>query len=392
MKIISINAGSSSLKFQMYEMPEEKVLVSGVFERIGLESGLYTLKFDGNKIKKETVLENHSKAVEILINELLENKIVDSLDEIKGVGHRVVHGGSEYAKSVIIDDAVEATIKKLIPLAPLHNPANLTGINAFKEQLKDAVVVGVFDTAFHQTMEKEQFVYGVPYEWYEKHGVRRYGFHGISHDYLTNMLKEELNKENINAITCHLGNGGSISAIKNGKCFNTSMGFAPNAGLIMGTRSGDIDTAIIPYIMDQENSSLESVMNELNKNSGYLGISGISSDSRDIEDGIKDGNERCILAQNLFVNRVVDYIAKYYVQLETVDAICFGGGIGENAAGTRSEILNKLKCFGIEVDEDANNVRGEFTLITSKNSKIPCYLIPTDEEVMIARETYKFIK
>ncbi len=391
MKIISINAGSSSLKFQMYEMPEENVLVSGVFEKIGLKDGFYTLKFNGEKIKKEVEMENHSKAVELLMNELIENKIVNSLEEIEGVGHRIVHGGSEYSKSVVLTKEVLDKVEELIPLAPLHNPANLTGINAFKEQLPNALSVGVFDTAFHQTMPEESFVYGTPYEWYEKYSVRRYGFHGISHDYITQKLKEITGKSNVNAITCHLGNGGSLAAIKEGICYNTSMGFGPNAGLVMGTRSGDIDSTIVQYIMNKENKTIDEVMNDLNKKSGFLGISGVSNDSRDIEEGIENGNERCALAQKLFVNRVVDYIAKYYVQLETVDAISFTGGIGENAIGTRKQIIDKLNCLGIKLDEKANDIRSEFTLISSKDSSVACYLIPTDEEVMIARDTYKFL-
>ena len=392
MKILSVNAGSSSLKFQMYEMPEEKVLISGVFERIGLDNSMYTIKINGEKLKKEAELSNHKDAVRILIKELLENKVIKSLDEIKGVGHRVVHGGDKYAKSTIITDDVINTIDELSSLAPLHNPANLMGIMAFKEEVPDAVSVAVFDTAFHQTMPKESYLYATPYEWFTKYGVRRYGFHGISHDYLTQSLKKILKNEKPNLITCHLGNGGSITAVKEGLCYDTSLGFSPNAGLVMGTRSGDIDSSIIPYIMNKTDKSLEEVMNDLSKKSGYLGVSGISSDSRDIEDGIKSNNERCILAQHLFVKRAIEYIAKYYVELEHVDAICFAGGIGENSISTRESILKGLKCLGIKIDEKANDVRGEFTLITKKDSSVPCYIIPTDEEVMIARDTYNFIE
>ena len=392
MKILSVNAGSSSLKFQMYEMPEEKVLISGVFERIGLNNSLYTIKIDGKKIKKEIELTNHKEAVRILIKELIENKVIKNLDEIKGIGHRVVHGGDRYAKSTIITDDVIKTIEELSSLAPLHNPANLMGILAFKEEVPEAISVAVFDTAFHQTMPKESYLYATPYEWFTKYGVRRYGFHGISHDYLTETLKKVLKNDKPNLITCHLGNGGSITAVKNGLCFDTSLGFSPNAGLVMGTRCGDIDSAIIPYIMNKTDKSLEDVMNDLSKKSGYLGVSGVSSDSRDIEDGIKNNNERCILAQHLFVKRIIEYIAKYYVELQHVDAICFAGGIGENSISTRSSILDDLKCLGIKIDEKANDVRGQFALITKKDSSIPCYVIPTDEEVMIARDTYSFIE
>lgn len=392
MKILSVNAGSSSLKFQMYEMPEETVLISGVFERIGLNDSMYTIKLNGEKIKKETVLNNHKDAVRILIEELLKNKVIKSLDEIKGIGHRVVHGGDKYASSTIINEDVIQTIEDLISLAPLHNPANLMGILAFKEQVPNAVSVAVFDTAFHQTMPRESYLYALPYEWYTHYGVRRYGFHGISHDYLTQTLKEILQNEKPNLITCHLGNGGSISAIKEGLCYDTSLGFSPNAGLVMGTRCGDIDSAIIPYIMNRADMSLEDVMSALSKKSGYLGISGISSDSRDIEDGIKNGNDRCILSQELFVKRAVEYIAKYYVELGKVDAICFAGGIGENSISTRKEIVKKLECLGIKLDENANDTRGEFKLITTKSSSVPVYIIPTDEEVMIARDTYDLIE
>ncbi|MEG2322613.1 MAG: acetate kinase [Bacilli bacterium] len=390
MKILSVNAGSSSLKFQMYEMPEEKVLISGVFERIGMDDSLYTIKVNGTKIKKEAILKDHNDAVKILINELLDNKVVNNLDEIKGVGHRVVHGGDKYAKSVIIDEDVIKTISDLASLAPLHNPANLMGIEAFNKELK-VTSVAVFDTAFHQTMPMESFLYAHPYSWYTDYGVRRYGFHGISHDYLTQTLKKELHKEKPNLITCHLGNGGSISAIKEGLCYDTSMGFSPNAGLIMGTRSGDIDANILPYIVSKANLTLDEVVNELTKKSGYLGITGVSSDSRDVEDGIKQGNERCILAQKMFVKRCIEYIAKYYVVLGGVDAICFAGGIGENSITTRQQIIDGLKVLGIKLDNEANNIRGEFKLISSKDSTIPCYVIPTDEEVMIARDTYNFL-
>ena len=392
MKILSVNAGSSSLKFQMYEMPEEKVLISGVFERIGIDNSLYTIKINGEKIKKETVLNNHKDAVRILIKELLENKVIKSLDEIKGIGHRVVHGGDRYAKSTIVTEDVIKTIDELSSLAPLHNPANLMGILAFKEEVPDAVSVAVFDTAFHQTMPKESYIYAVPYEWFTKYGVRRYGFHGISHDYLTRTLKKELKNEKPNLITCHLGNGGSISAIKDGLCYDTSLGFSPNAGLVMGSRSGDIDSSIIPYIMSKADKSLEEVMSDLSKKSGLLGISGVSSDSRDVEDGISNNNERCVLAQNLYIKRAIEYIAKYYVELGHVDALCFAGGIGENSISTRKDILDGLKCLGIKIDEKANDVRGKFTLISKKDSSVPCYVIPTDEEVMIARDTYNLIE
>jgi len=392
MKILSVNAGSSSLKFQMYEMPEEKVLISGVFERIGIDSSFYTIKINGEKIKKEAVLKDHNDAVSILINELLENKVIEDLSEIKAVGHRLVHGGDKYSKSTVIDEKVIEVVEDLCTLAPLHNPANLMGVKAFMTRVPDAVQVACFDTAFHQTMEPVNFIYPVPYEWYEKYSVRKYGFHGMSHRYVSERCAEILDKKDAKIIVCHLGNGGSISAVKNGKCVNTTMGLSPNAGIMMGSRSGDIDSSMILYINKNTGMSLEEIDTALNKKSGYLGVSGISSDSRDIEDGVAEGNERCILAQNMYIRRVINYIAQYYVELDGVDAICFTAGIGENAPATRKDIVNGLSALGIKLDEEANNCRGKEVVITTGDSKVPCYVIPTDEEVMIARDAYSFIK
>lgn len=392
MIILSINAGSSSLKFTGFDMPSEKVLISGVFERIGIDGSFYTIKINGEKIKKEASLNSHEDAVRILTEELINYNVVKSLSEIKGVGHRVVHGGSKYANSLVVDDVVTNTIRELAHLAPLHNPANVMGIEAFKEYIPEAPNVAVFDTGFPQSMPKESYTYAIPYEWTEKYGARKYGFHGISHEYLTEFMKKELGKEDVNLITCHLGNGSSIFAIKEGKCFDTSLGFSTNSGLVMGTRCGDVDTFMIPYLMKETGMSFEEVVNVLNKQSGLLGVSGVSSDSRDIEDGIKEGNERCILAQKLFVNRAVGYIAKLWCELKEVDAICFAGGIGENSIITRKQIIDELSPLGIVLDEEANDVRGEFRLITKEGSKIPCYIVPTDEEVMIARDTYNLIK
>lgn len=391
MIILSINAGSSSLKFTGFDMPSEKVLISGVFERIGIDGSFYTIKLNGEKIKKEIELKSHEDAVRILTEELVNYNIVKDLSEIKGVGHRVVHGGDKYADSIVIDKNVTDTIRELFHLAPLHNPANLMGIEAFQEYIPEATAVAVFDTGFPQSMPEENYLYAVPYEWYEKYGVRRYAFHGISHQYITEYMQKFLGKENINLITCHLGNGSTIYSIKDGKCFDTSLSFSTNSGLVMGTRSGDIDPFVVPYVMKESGMSMEEVLNTLNKKSGLLGVSGVSSDSRDIEDGIKEGNERCILAQKLFVNRIVGYIAKLWCPLKKVDAICFAGGIGENSIMTRKQIIEGLSSLGVELDEEANNVRGEFKLITKEGSKIPCYIVPTDEEVMIARDTYKLI-
>ena len=389
MKILSVNAGSSSLKFQMYEMTEEKVLISGVFERIGIENSFYTIKLNGEKIKKEVVLSNHTDAVKILTNELLENNIVSDLSEIKAIGHRMVHGGEKYASSVLLTEDVITAVEELSDLAPLHNPANLVGVRAFKEVIPSAVAVGVFDTAFHQTMEEENFLYPVPYEWYKEYGVRKYGFHGTSHKYVSEKMASILGKEETKIITCHIGNGGSLAAVKNGKCIDTSMGFTPNAGIIMGSRSGDIDASLIPFVMKKTGMNISEIDNALNKKSGLLGISGVSSDSRDIEDGIKSGNDRCKLAQEMYVNKIVKYIAEYYVELGGADAIVFTAGVGENSITTRKQIIDKLACLGIKLDEQRNNVRAEVALISTDDSSVKVYVIPTDEEVMIARDTYK---
>jgi len=391
MKILAVNAGSSSLKFQMYEMPEEKVLISGGFERIGIDNSFYTIKINGEKIKKEAALENHKVAVQILIDELFENKVIEDINEIKGIGHRVVQGADKFKESVLIDDEVIEIIDNLSVLAPLHNPAAIVGIKAFKE-LIDAPAIAVFDTSFHQTMTEETYLYALPYEWYTKYQVRKYGAHGTSHKYIANKAAEILGKKDIKVISCHIGNGASITAIKDGICVDTSMGFTPNAGLVMGSRCGDIDASIIPYIMEQASLNPKDIDTIINKKSGLLGISGVSSDSRDIEDGIKNGDERCILAQKMFVKRIVEYIAKYYVLLNGVDMIAFTAGIGENGIDTRKDVIESLSVLGIKLDEEKNNCRGKETIITTDDSKIPCYVIPTDEEVMIARDTYNIIK
>jgi len=392
MKILSVNAGSSSLKFTAYLMPEEEVLISGYFERIGLNDSFYTVKIKGEKLRREVALPDHKTAVQYLVKELNDNGIVASLDEIKGIGHRVVHGGDYFDKTVIVDDSVIEKVDELCELAPLHNPAALVGIDAFKQIIPNAVSTVVFDTAFHQTMPEENYLYALPYEWCRDYKVRRYGAHGTSHKYVSIRMNEILDKNDTKLITCHIGSGASISAIKNGECVNTSMGFTPNAGLVMGTRCGDIDATILPYMMKKTGMTPDEIDTAMNKKSGFLGISGSSSDSRDIEDGIKAGDARCILAQRMFVRRIVDYIAKYYVELGGCDAIVFTAGVGENSVDTRKEIIDELKVLGIELDEEANNVRGVERCITTKDSKIPCYIIPTDEELMIARDTYNLVK
>ena len=389
MKILSVNAGSSSLKFQAFEMPEEEVLISGVFEKIGLEDSFYTIKFNGEKIRKEVELKNHDKAFKILMDELLEYGVVESLDEIKGIGHRVVQGGSYFDESVIVDDDVLSKIDELSSLAPLHNPAHIVGIKAAMKAAPNAVEAVVFDTAFHQTMAEENYLYALPYEWCDEYKIRRYGAHGTSHKYVSLRMNEILGRYNTKLITCHIGNGASISAVKDGKCINTSMGLTPNAGLIMGSRCGDIDATIVPYMMKKLNLTPEEMDTILNKKSGLLGISGVSSDSRDIEDGIIKGDSRCDLAQKMYVRRIIDYIAKYYVELGGCDAIVFTAGVGENSIHTRREVIDGLSVLGVKIDEEANNVRGVEQLITAPDSTIPCYIIPTNEELMIARDTYR---
>ena len=392
MKILAVNAGSSSLKFTAYEMPEETNLISGVFERIGMEDSFYTIKFNGEKIKKEIDLPNHEVAFKTLMDELIDNGVVKNYDEIKGIGHRIVQGGSCFDKTVVVDEEVVSKIDELAALAPLHNPAAIVGIRAAQAVVPNATQTVVFDTAFHQTMPEENYMYALPYEWCEEYQIRKYGAHGTSHKYVAARMNEILGRYNTKLITCHIGNGASISAVKEGRCVDTSMGLTPNAGLIMGTRCGDIDATIVPYMMDKLKINSKKMDEILNKKSGLLGISGESSDSRDIEDGINRGNERCILAQKMYVRRIIDYIAKYYVELGGCDAIVFTAGVGENSIHTRHEVLDGLKVLGIEIDEVANNVRGEEKLITTENSSIPCYIIPTNEELMIARDTYDLSK
>lgn len=392
MKILSVNAGSSSLKFTLFEMPEEKELISGYFEKIGLKDSFYSIKLNGEKIKKEADLKNHKFAFELLVKELIDNKIVNSLEEIEGIGHRIVQGGSYFDKSVLATDENVDIVSNLSSLAPLHNPAAVVGIKAAKEVFKNAQETLVFDTAFHQTMEEEVYLYPVPYEWYTKYQVRRYGAHGTSHKYISMKANEILGKEETKLITCHIGSGASIAAVKNGKCVETSMGMTPNAGIMMGTRCGDIDATILPYMMESTGMSPQEIDTALNKESGLLGISGVSSDSRDIEDGINNGDERCILAQKMYVKRVVDFIAKYYVLLGGCDAIIFTAGVGENSIATRMQIMERLAVLGVKPDEERNNVRGEVALVTTDASKIPVYVIPTNEELMIAIDTYNLIK
>ena len=391
MKIMSINAGSSSLKFSLFNMDNEEVIASGLFERIGIEQSAYTIKYNGEKIKQEIDLPDHSVAVSILLEKLIELGIIKSLEEINGVGHRVVSGGDRYSESILITDKVVEDIIELKDYAPLHNPAHVLGINAFRQALPGVPMSVVFDTAFHQTMDPVSYLYPVPYSWYENYKVRKYGAHGTSHRYIALSIAEELGRDDLKVISCHLGNGGSITAIKDGKCVDTSMGFTPLAGIMMGTRSGDIDPSIIPFVMEKEGKNASEIIEDLNKKSGFLGVSGLSSDSRDVENGIAEGNERCRLAQDKFIRTVVDHIAKYYVLLGGCDVLCFTAGIGENSKGVRAEIVEKLECLGFKLDSEANNVRGELRKISAEDSSSLIYILPTDEELMIARDTLNLI-
>ncbi|NLG81989.1 MAG: acetate kinase [Bacilli bacterium] len=389
--ILAVNAGSSSLKFKLINMPEEVTLAEGNIERIGNEDAIVNFKTPNEKVKKIMPVKNHEEAVELLEQHLISFGVLSSLQEIKGVGHRVVHGGEKFNDSAIIDEEVIKEIDSLCDLAPLHNPHNLRAIQIFRKKLPNVPMVAVFDTAFHQTMPKEAYLYGVPYEWYEKYGVRKYGFHGTSHKYVSGRVSELLGNPEANVIVCHLGNGASICAVQGGKSVDTSMGFTPLAGLLMGTRSGDIDPAIIPFIMQKTGKTIQEVENDLNKKSGFLGVSGISNDSRDIEDGIERGDERCILAQDIFIRKIVNYIASYHVVLGGADAIAFTGGIGENSPLSRMQIAERLKALGVELDLELNDCRGKERLISTPNSKIKCFIIPTNEEVMIARDVMRLV-
>lgn len=397
MKFLCVNAGSSSLKFQLFDMPKEEVLISGYIEKIGLEDSFWTTKVNGEKIKGAKYLKNHSEAVEVLLNELIEHKAVKSLDEIKGVGHRVLHGGEKYSDSVLITDEVIKDIQDLTKLGPLHHPGNLAGIMALREVLPEVPMVAVYDTAFHQTMPQENYLYPVPYEWYLKYGVRKYGFHGTSHKYITTVMKDKLKKDDVNLIICHIGSGASISAIKDGKCYDTTMGITPLDGLMMGTRSGAIDPSILEYVCKESGMSITDVTNELNKKSGLLGISGFS-DSRDVESAAARGDERAILALRMYNDRVAKYIADYFIELEgKVDAIVFTAGVGENGIDPRNDIISKLAPLGIKIDSKLNGEIASYKdkqegIISSKSSKVDVWVVPTNEELMIIRDTYNIVK
>lgn len=389
--ILAINAGSSSLKFQLLDMPAEHLVTKGSVERIGLSDSIFTISVNGEKQQEVSSISDHEVAVRILLDKLTELKIVRSLKEIEGIGHRVVHGGETFADSALVTDDVIKKIEDLSDLAPLHNPANLVGIRAFREVLPNVPEVVVFDTAFHQSMGNESYLYSLPYDYYRKFGIRKYGFHGTSHKYVAFRAAELLGRpiEQLRLISCHLGNGASITAVQGGKSVDTSMGFTPLAGLTMGTRSGDIDPALIPYIMDKTGMNATEVVNVLNKKSGLLGLSGFSSDLRDIEKEARRGNKRAKLAIEVFVERIQKYIGSYAAKMSGVDAIIFTAGIGEHSSMVRARVLKGLQFMGIDWDSEQNKINGKEVYLSRPNSPIKVLVIPTNEEVMIARDTVR---
>lgn len=395
MKILIINCGSSSLKYQVFDMTNEEVLGKGLVERIGIEGSKLTQKVNGEKYIIEESMPDHKTAMKFVFDSLInkEHGILESLDEIGAIGHRVLHGGEELTESTIIDEKVKETIKEYIKFGPLHNPANLMGIEACESIVPGKPNVAVFDTAFHQTMPASSYMYGIPYKYYEKYRIRKFGFHGTSHKYITGRTAElmGIEKDDLNVITVHLGNGSSLAAVKNGKCIDTTMGLTPLEGLIMGTRSGDLDPTVLTFLMEEENMTPQEMNQMLNKESGVYGVSEQSSDFRDLEDAAIAGDERAKLTLDMFVNRVRRFLGGYMLELGRVDAISFAGGIGENSDIMRADILEGLEEYGIILDKERNNTRSE-SLISTDDSKVKVFIVETDEELMIARDTYELVK
>ncbi|WP_294389209.1 acetate kinase [uncultured Clostridium sp.] len=397
MKTLVINCGSSSLKYQLIDMSTEECMVQGLVERIGIEGSVLTQKVEGReKYIINTEIKNHKEAIKLVLEALIDadNGVIKSMNEISAVGHRVVHGGEKYSDSVLINDEVLQSIKDCIVLAPLHNPPNIIGIEACKELMPNTPMVAVFDTAFHQTMPKHSYICPLPYELYKKYGIRKYGFHGTSHKYVSNKVAKVIGKDikDLKIVTCHLGNGCSLAAVKNGKSVDTSMGFTPLAGVMMGTRSGSIDPSVISFLIEQHGYTIEEVDELLNKKSGVLGISGVSSDFRDVLAAAESGNERAKLALEIFYYKVRTQIAAYAGAMGGVDVIVFTAGIGENSSITRKEILKGLEFFGFELNEENNNIRGKIQEISTEDSRVKVYVVPTNEELMIARDTAKLVK
>ena len=393
MKVLVINCGSSSLKYQLFDMTDESVLCKGLVERIGIEGSKLTHKVNGEKLVVEEPMKDHTEAINHVFDALLDEKygVIKSLDEVSAIGHRVLHGGDKLTESCIIDDKVKDKIREFIKFGPLHNPANLMGIEACEKLAPGKKNIAVFDTAFHQTMAAKTFMYAIPYEYYEDYRLRKFGFHGTSHRYITLRTQQLLDKEDINIITVHLGNGSSIAAVKDGKCYDTSMGLTPLEGLLMGTRSGDLDPTVMTFLMNEKGYSADEMNQILNKKSGVLGVSGISSDFRDLEEEAEKGNDRAQLALDMFIERVKRYIGGYMAELGHVDAICFAGGIGENSSSMRKDILNTFEELGVKLDLEKNNTREE-ALISADDSKVKVYVVPTNEELMIARDTLDLAK
>ena len=396
MKVLVVNCGSSSIKYQLINMENEEVMAKGYLEKIGLPDSFLTHKVNGEKYRIEKVITNHEEGIKLVLDQLLDKNygVIKDLKEIDAVGHRVVHGGEKFSDSVIITDEVIDAMKECIPLAPLHNPAGITGIEACKKVLPNVPMVGVFDTAFHQTIPEEAYIYAIPYEYYEKYRIRKYGFHGTSHKFVSRRVAELMGKpvEDLKIITCHLGQGGSLCAVKGGKSVDTSMGLTPLAGIPMGTRCGDIDPSIVTFLMKQENLTPDEMDTILNKKSGKLGISGVSFDDRDIEKAAAEGNQRAKLAIDTFAYQVLGFIGRYAAQMNGVDVITFAGGVGENGPEVRSKICNSLEFLGVKIDEEKNKVRGKECEISTPDSKVKVYIVPTDEELMIARDTMNLVK
>ena len=396
MNVLVVNCGSSSLKFQLINYDNRDVLAKGLCERIGIDGRLVYEPKNGEKEVTEAAMPTHVEAIQMVLDALVNEKsgVIKSLEEVDAIGHRVLHGGMKITNSVIIDDEVIKVIEECADLGPLHNPANLMGINACMKLMPGVPNVAVFDTAFHQTMPPKAYMYGIPKEYYEKYAIRKYGFHGTSHKFVSKRTAEFLGKDynDLKIIVCHMGNGASLSAVKNGKCVDTSMGLTPLEGVIMGTRSGDIDPAFVEYLCNKENLTVSEVLNILNKKSGMLGISGVSSDGRDLEAAAETGNKRAQLALDVFDYRVIKYIGAYAAAMNGVDAIAFTAGIGENNIKMRKDVCSSLTYLGVKLDEEKNNVRGEERIISADDSKVQVLLVPTNEELAIARETLALVK
>lgn len=393
MKILAVNSGSSSLKWKLFDMPSEHVIADGIFDRIGINGTTSTVNYLGKKTTTASDAKNHNDAVDILLKQLIDLHIIDNYQDIDGVGHRVVAGGEFFKDSTVIDQANLKKIDELAEYAPLHNPPEAAGIRAFMHELPHAIEVGVFDTSFHTTLPKENYLYSLPYQYYEDYGARKYGAHGTSHNYISSRAAEILHKplKDLKMITLHLGNGASLDAIKDGKSYDTSMGFTPLAGITMGTRSGDVDVSLILYLMEKMHLSTSEMLTILNHKSGVLGISGISSDMRDLLDQI-DTNERAKLALDIYVNRIIRYVGAYTAEMGGVDTLVFAGGVGENSAIIRKMIVDKLAFINAKLDDDKNNIHGQEQIISSDDSGVTIMVVPTNEELMIAREVQRLSK